>query len=61
MADQVLPLHLHALGAPEVRLGENLVTFTTRKTLAFLIYLAIESGAQPREHLAALLWPEASP
>jgi DNA-binding SARP family transcriptional activator len=61
MADQVLPLHLYALGPPEVRLGENLVTFPTRKTLALLIYLAIEAGAQPREHLAALLWPEANP
>ena len=61
MADQILPLHLSALGPPEVRLGENLVTFPTRKTLALLIYLAIESGAQPREHLAALFWPEASP
>ena len=61
MADQALPLHLYALGPPEVRLGENLVTFPTRKTLALLIYLAIESGQQPREHLAALLWPEASP
>ena len=61
MADQALPLHLYALGPPEVRLGENLVMFPTRKTLALLIYLAIETGAQPRDHLAALLWPEASP
>jgi hypothetical protein len=61
MADQVLPLHLYALGAPEVSLGENLVTFTTRKTLPLLIYQAIESGTQLREHLAALLRPEASP
>ena len=61
MADQALPLHLYALGPPEVRLGENLVTFPTRKTLALLIYLAIESGPQPRKALAALLWPEASP
>ena len=45
MADQMLPLHLFTLGAPEVRLGENLVTFPTRKTLALLIYLAIEAGA----------------
>src|SRR4030042_2521157 len=60
MADKLLPLHLYALGPPEVRLGENLVTFPTRKTLALLIYLAIESGLQPREHLAALLWPEAN-
>ena len=61
MANQEPALHLYVLGSPEVRLGENLVTFPTRKTLALLIYLAIESGPQPRETLAALLWPEASP
>jgi DNA-binding SARP family transcriptional activator len=61
MASQALPLHLYALGPPKVRLGEKLVTFPTRKTLALLVYLAIETGAQPREQLAALLWPEASP
>jgi len=61
VAEQAQPLHLYALGPPEVRLGENLVVFPTRKTLALLIYLAIESGSQPREALAALLWPEASP
>jgi DNA-binding SARP family transcriptional activator len=61
MADQILPLQLFALGPPEVRLGENLVTFPTRKTLALLIYLAIETGMQPRESLATLLWPESRP
>jgi DNA-binding SARP family transcriptional activator len=61
MTDQAIPLHLYALGPPEIRLGENLVTFPTRKTLALLIYLAIESGSQPREALSTLLWPEASP
>ncbi len=61
MTDQELPLHLYALGPPEVRLGENPVTFPTRKTLALLIFLAIESRPQQRESLAALLWPEASP
>jgi DNA-binding SARP family transcriptional activator len=60
LADQERPLHLYALGPPEVRLGDYLVTFPTRKTLALLIYLAIESRPQPREALAALLWPEAS-
>ncbi len=61
LADQAIPLHIYALGPPEVRLGEHMVSFPTRKTLALLIFLAIESDPQPRETLAALLWPEASP
>ena len=61
MVDQTPTLHISALGPPKVRLGDNLVTFPTRKTLALLIYLAIEAGLHPREHLAALLWPEANP
>ncbi len=36
------------------------MTFPTRKTLALLLYLAIEGGQQPREHLASMLWPESS-
>ncbi len=61
MGEQILPLRLHALGPPEVYAGENLVRFSTRKTMALLFYLAIEARAQPREHLATLFWPEASP
>ncbi len=44
-----------------MRLGEKPLTFPTRKTLALLIYLALEGGSQPRQHLAALLWPDSSP
>ena len=61
MTEQTPVLHIFALGPLEVRLGKHLVTFPTRKTLALLVYLAIEGGMQPREHLAALLWPESSP
>ncbi len=61
MSSYAPPLHLQLLGPPEVRLGETLLAFPTRKTLALLIYLALEGGSQPREHLAALLWPESNP
>ena len=61
MATEAASLHLDLLGVPEVRLGAKLITFPTRKTLALLIYLVLEGGEQPRERLAALLWPEASP
>ena len=61
VADHSPVLHIFALGPPEVRLGEHLVTFPTRKTLVLLIYLAIEVGVQPRDPLAPLLWPESSP
>ena len=61
MADQTPVLHILALGTPEVRLGEHLVTFPTRKTFALLVYLAIEGGIRPRDVLATLLWPESSP
>jgi len=54
-------LRLNLLGPPEVHLGEKPLTFPTRKTLALLIYLALEENEQPRERLAALLWPEANP
>ncbi len=54
-------LHLSLLGPPEVRLEDKLLAFPTRKTAALLIYLAVAGGEQPREHLAALLWPESNP
>jgi DNA-binding SARP family transcriptional activator len=53
-------LRLDLLGPPQVRLGDRLLTFPTRKTLALLIYPALEGGQQPRELLAALLWPESN-
>jgi len=61
MADQIPVLHIFTLGPPKVRLGKHLLSFPTCKMLALLIYLAINVGLQPREHLAALLWLESSP
>ncbi|MFN8459252.1 MAG: BTAD domain-containing putative transcriptional regulator, partial [Anaerolineae bacterium] len=51
-------LHLHFLGSPEVWFKQQLLTFPTRKTLALLIYLAVEKGLHPREKLQTLLWPD---
>lgn len=53
-------LQLLLLGPPEVQLEAQRLAFPTRKTLALLVYLALEPGPQPRERLASLLWPEAS-
>src|SRR5690242_20457707 len=65
-------LHLALLGSPEVYhaphpapaaptlTGDNSPFFATRKTLALLIYLAVEAGHQPRERITTLLWPDSN-
>lgn len=60
MAVHEAQLRLDLLGPPQVCLGDRSLTFPTRKTLALLIYLALEGGQQPRDLLAALLWPESN-
>ncbi|MBX7110436.1 MAG: AAA family ATPase [Dehalococcoidia bacterium] len=52
-------LEISCLGLPEVRHGGASISLPTRKTLALLMYLAIEPGMHSREALAALFWPEA--
>ncbi len=51
-------LRLALLGPPRIELDGEPVLFDTRKALALLAVLAVRGEAQPRDALAALLWPE---
>jgi DNA-binding SARP family transcriptional activator len=51
-------LRLAVLGPPVVSWGEQVVAFRSRKELVLLVYLALTRTPQPRDHLAALLWPD---
>ena len=53
-------LAIRLLGIPEIHLGEQLLSFRTRKVLALVVYLAVERGMHSRESLMALFWPENS-
>ncbi|HEX6507650.1 MAG TPA: BTAD domain-containing putative transcriptional regulator, partial [Chloroflexota bacterium] len=52
-------LRLDVLGSPQIALADRPIVLRTRKTLALLVYLAVEGGQHPRELLADLFWPEA--
>src|SRR5947199_4032969 len=51
-------LHLSLLGTPVVKHGEHTLTFSTRKALALLVYLAVEGGTHTRKTLSESFWPE---
>ncbi len=51
-------LQLLLLGTPVVKHGELTLTFSTRKALALLVYLAVEGGIHPRKTLSEAFWPE---
>src|SRR6266436_202719 len=51
-------LQLSLLGTPVVKHGEHTLTFSTRKALALLIYLAVEGGMHTRKTLSESFWPE---
>jgi DNA-binding SARP family transcriptional activator len=50
-------LHLSLLGTPVVKHGEHTLTFSTRKALALLVYLAVEGGTHTRKSLSEAFWP----
>src|SRR5260370_6895531 len=54
-------LRLAVLGSPEVSHDGSRLTFSLRKALALLLYLAVEGGMHPRRKLAAFLWPDSEP
>jgi len=51
-------LHLSLLGEPIMKHGEDTLTFSTRKALALLVYLAVEGRAHARKTLSESFWPE---
>src|SRR5947208_2678094 len=51
-------LQLSLLGTPVVKHAERTLTFSTRKALALLVYLAVEGGTHPRKTLSEAFWPE---
>ena len=51
-------LYLALLGPPEVRHGNSMLLFSTRKELALLIYLAVEGRVYSRKKLSEQFWSE---
>src|ERR1700736_6122185 len=51
-------LQLSLLGEPVVKHGGQTVTFSTRKALVLLVYLAVEGGIHTRKTLSEAFWPE---
>src|SRR6266567_1079547 len=54
-------LRLAVLGTPEVYHDGNRLTFSLRKALALLLYLAVDGDMHLRSKLAAFLWPDSEP
>ena len=51
-------LQLSLLGAPIITHGEHTLTFSTRKALALLAYLAVDGGMHTRKTISEAFWPE---
>jgi DNA-binding SARP family transcriptional activator/KaiC/GvpD/RAD55 family RecA-like ATPase len=53
-------LEFSFLGSPKVHYESSNVNFLTRKALALLIYLVVETGLHSRDKLATLFWSESN-
>ncbi|HEX6556698.1 MAG TPA: AAA family ATPase [Ktedonobacteraceae bacterium] len=51
-------LQLSLFGVPVVKHGQTTLTFSTRKALALLVYLAVEGGLHTRKALSEAFWAE---
>ncbi len=51
-------LQLSLFGVPEVKHSQTTLTFSTRKALALLVYLAVEGGLHTRKTLSEAFWAE---
>ena len=51
-------LQLSLFGVPEVKHSQTTLTFSTRKALALLVYLAVDGGLHPRKALSESFWAE---
>ncbi len=51
-------LSIAVLGPPTVSSRKQELSFSTRKQLAVLLYLAVEGGIHSRQKLSELFWPE---
>src|SRR5260370_23803826 len=56
--ERAMRVRLSVLGADEAALDGRPIVFRTKKALALLAYLAVDSGPHSRERLADLLWPQ---
>ena len=54
------PLELELFGVPVVRARARQTRVALKRAVALLAYLALNAGAVPRAHLAAMLWPDAN-
>jgi DNA-binding SARP family transcriptional activator len=51
-------LQLSLFGVPVVKHSQTTLTFSTRKAMALLVYLAVEGGLHSRKTLSESFWPE---